>query len=293
MNLLYIGHSVEDYIYQNGEIFHKPGGIFYSIAAVKSFLEKTDKLTLLSCLAENTKFLFDIAYECIDTSKVKYIDKIPEVHLKVYEDKEREETYKNMSDDLDIHNQGVKFEEYNGIFLNMVSGFDITLNDLVTLRQNFGKTIFMDVHTMSRGLDENFQRGFRVIPQMDEWLKCVDILQCNETEFTYLFDLNTEDEILNRIFDCGVKIFLQTLGDKGVRVFYKASHEIKSYLEDPLNVKSINSVGCGDSFGSIFFYHYIKTSNLSFSVKMANKAAGMVTTYEDVQQFMSLKNDIS
>jgi hypothetical protein len=43
---------------------------------------------------------------------------------------------------------------FNGIMINMISGFDITLEQLKTIRKNFSGPVYMDVHTFSRGVDK-------------------------------------------------------------------------------------------------------------------------------------------
>ena len=77
----------------------------------------------------------------------------------------------------------------------MITGFDITLDQLKEIRKNFSGLIYIDVHTLSRGLDKYYQRNFRLIPDFSEWAKCIDIIQVNELELYTLFDSKSEKDI--------------------------------------------------------------------------------------------------
>ncbi len=102
MKLLYIGHTVEDYIYINNETIHKGGGLLYSVAAVISFLESDDELFPLTNISDNTKYLFDVIYSKVNNNFVSVVDEIPQNHLILYKDRERDEKYKNISQKLNI-----------------------------------------------------------------------------------------------------------------------------------------------------------------------------------------------
>ena len=44
---------------------------------------------------------------------------------------------------------------------------------------------------------------------------------------------------------------------------------------DAVQVEVKNKIGCGDIFGAVFFYSYLCGKNLSESLSLANKLAGI------------------
>ena len=131
----------------------------------------------------------------------------------------------------------------------------------------------MDVHTLSRGLDENYKRKFRQIPDFDKWAKCIDIIQVNQSELFTLSPQKNESEIVEEIFDSGVKIICVTKGKLGAKVYFKESNEIISYFIVANKINNPNVIGCGDVFGAAFFYSYIRNKNVMDSLSKAVAAA--------------------
>jgi len=46
-----------------------------------------------------------------------------------------------------------------------------------------------------------------------------------------------------------------------------------------------NKVGCGDIFGSVFFYNYLITKNVIGSLIAANYAAGQSASVQNLNEF--------
>ena len=286
MKILIIGHSVVDHI--NEEI--KPGGIYYSTTGLYNFKDKDDKISLLTSFSDDSYFHFESLYSNIDTQYSQHVKEIPTVFLKIHKTKERDECYLNLTDKLFI-NPKINFNEFDGILINMITGFDIELEDLKLIRSKFNGPIYFDVHTFSRGMDENHKRKFRKVPNAGEWISNIDILQANETEIQTLSDENEVNKIINELFDCGIKILIITKGAEGASIYFKENSKIKMLNENAVPVNSINNVGCGDIFGAVFFYSYIRSSDLISGLKNANAAAGVCTTYKSFEEYKNLKYD--
>lgn len=286
MKILIIGHSVVDHI--NDEI--KPGGIYYSVAGLYNFKNEEDEISLLTSFSEESLIHFQNLYSKINIENSLKVEKVPSVYLKIHKDKEREECYSNLTDKLKINNN-IDFNVYDGIYINMVSGFDINLEDLKHIRAKYKGLIYFDVHTFSRGLDENNNRYFRKIPNAKEWLSNIDILQTNENEIFTLSDEKDLHKIINDIFENGIKLLIITKGKNGSSIFYKQNSIIKTINENAVKVKTVNPVGCGDIFGTVFFYSYIKSGNFETALKTANAVAGVCTSYKSFVEFKNIKQD--
>ena len=266
MKLLVIGHSVLDFINDGSSVKQKAGGIHYSISALNRLSSNEDEIYLCSQFDDETYKYFSSEFEKIDRSFLNKVDRIPRVHLNLFKDKERHEKYENISNNLSIEINN--FNQFDGIFINMITGFDITLDQLQNIRKNFSGLIYIDVHTLSRGLDENFKRKFRLIPNFSQWAKCIDIIQVNELEFYTLFKLTSEKEIVEKLFNYGVKVVCITKGELGAKVFSNQSNEIISKFIAAKKIISPNIIGCGDIFGATFFYNYIINRNAFESLSL-------------------------
>ncbi len=290
MKLLAVGHSVEDHIHFKSENIIQPGGIFYSALSLLNFKEDNDEIFLNTCVQQENYSLFSSVYEKLDKKYFHYVDKIPKVFLDVHNFKERGETYENITAQLEVPFDNLN--SFDGILINMITGFDISLGQIKKIRKNFDGMIYFDVHTLARGLDENFRRDFRLIPDFEDWASSIDILQANESELKTLFDLPDDLSIINKVLRSGVKIFILTKGERGARIFSLRNEEIFSMFVPSIKVETNNKVGCGDVFGSIFFYTYIETKDIARSLKLAVIAAGCAASYNDLNKFENLKKDV-
>ncbi len=285
MKILLIGHSVVDFIHQNEDEKRSPGGVFYSAAALNSFKEIGDEIYLLTFMDQKNKDLFSFIYDDLDTGFIDQ-NEIPKVHLKIFDEAERCEWYENIAQNLDL-NIIKDINSFNGILINMITGFDISIDQLKELRKNYKGKIYFDVHTLARGLDEKGARNFRLIPDAKEWIENVDIIQANENEIFTLSNLKDEKEIAEFVLNCGVEILIVTKGDKGGTLYTK--NIVINFGKG--ESKNTNKIGLGDTFGAVFFYSYIKFQNFETALNYAVQAAAFAASYNDIKDFLNLKND--
>jgi len=267
MKLLVIGHSVLDFIKLNNEQLISAGGIFYSISALNRFKMVDDEIFLCSQFDEETFNYFKSEFEKVNNMFLQKVEKIPRVHLNLPIDKERHESYENITNNLSLNFSDLN--AFDGILINMITGFDITLHQLMQIRKKYSGLIFIDIHTLSRGLAKDFKREFRLIPEFESWAKCLDIIQVNQHELYTLSHKKNEIEIVNELFGFGVKILCVTKGELGARVYHKRQNEIASYFVAARKIIKPNIIGCGDVFGASFFYSYIRNKNAMNSLTNA------------------------
>jgi hypothetical protein len=113
-------------------------------------------------------------YNKINKNNIRWVDEIPKVHLIIHDSEERTECYENVSQNLEIDYN--LLSSFDGILVNMITGFDITLEQLKNIRKHFKGLIYFDVHTLSRGYDESKTRGFRQL-KLFPWISSVDLIQ--------------------------------------------------------------------------------------------------------------------
>jgi fructose-1-phosphate kinase PfkB-like protein len=78
-----------------------------------------------------------------------------------------------------------------------------------------------------------------------------------------------EIEIVEELFNAGVKIVCVTKGELGAKAYFKNSNEILSYFMAARKINNPNVIGCGDVFGASFFYSYIRNKNVMDSLSNA------------------------
>lgn len=289
MKLLLIGQSVEDHIYYKEEYNIRPGGIYYSVSALQKIIDKEDEVFLCTSYRKGDSLFSDI-YENIQQDYLNYNDVIPEVRLNIYDDREREEIYRNITGTLNVNTGNL--ERFDGILINMITGFDISLQQMQEIRKNFRGPIYFDVHTFSRGLNDKMEREFRVIPGFDRWLANIDILQVNTKELFTITDSDSKDEIIKYTLENGVKYILETRGKEGA-VCYSIGNSGISVVKVPADEVNVrNQIGLGDVFGAVFFYSYIKNRSADIALKQAVNASGMAASYSNISDLKNLKNDV-
>ena len=282
MKILVIGHSVEDHIHQNNAERIKPGGIYYSVLGLTKIIAADDEIHLITALQKNNKHLFSDIYNTIYKKYISWIDEIPRVQLIINDSEERTECYENVPQNLKINYS--MLHGFDGILINMISGFDITLEQLQEIRKNFSGLIYLDVHTLSRGFDENRLRVFRRIENFSKWAASVDLIQVNELEAITLFNHKEELKTANEVMKQGTKCLIVTKGDGGAIVYFPRDNEIESVFMLSKKVQTLNKVGCGDIFGAVFFYSYLMNKNVREALMKANLAAGKSVSTQDLKE---------
>ena len=272
MKILLIGHSVEDHLLSKDNEVITPGGIFYSALGYKFVKNDDDEIFLNTVVEQSNENLFSVVYDRLNRKYVRIDNEIPKVFLTIHEDKERDECYNKVTKNLEINYK--ELDLFDGIHLNMVTGFDININQAEELKKNFKGLIYIDVHTLSRGLEGDMKREFRIIPEFERWAKSVDIIQVNENELLTLDDEKDPMKIISKILHVSLKFIIVTKGNLGARVYWLNNDEINSIFVSAMKIEKDNKegksswqVGCGDIFGSVFFYFYLKTRDLNNALK--------------------------
>ncbi|MGK9475197.1 carbohydrate kinase family protein [Melioribacter sp. OK-6-Me] len=273
MNIALVGHSIIDYISHYGKEYIRPGGIYYSALGMLSQINETDNVFLITGVDKNKFHLFNSLYSKLRTDFIFNLADMPSVLLITEQEGEREEIYKNLSDRLILPD--IDWNRFDGILINMITGFDIDHQQLEKIRKNYKGLIYFDVHTLARGVDTNNKRFFRTIPEIEKWLSCIDILQCNQNELKTIYDYSDRKEAAAEIINHGVKIVLITKGNSGAELYYISGEQLETVEVKAEDVDEINKIGCGDIFGSVFFYSYLSTQDLNYSLKKANYFAAL------------------
>ena len=77
---------------------------------------------------------------------------------------------------------GPMVRDLDAIYLNFISGFELTLGTAQALRRGFDGPIYADLHSLFLGMQHDGLRVRQPLPDAAEWLRCFDVVQLNEDE---------------------------------------------------------------------------------------------------------------
>jgi len=169
------------------------------------------------------------------------------------------------------------------VLVNMVSGFDITLETLdeirMALRENH-VPLYFDVHSLSLGVNEDFTRVRRPLTNWRRWLFWLHTVQMNEEERSGLSDEQFDDNAFaKQITALNTPNFILTRGSRGCTVYTdEHKHVTRNDIPGVRITKNIDSTGCGDVFGAAYCAKYMTTHNDANSAEFANTVAAFNAT---------------
>jgi hypothetical protein len=108
---------------------------------------------------------------------------------------------------------GPMVRDLDALYLNFISGFELTLGTAQALRQGFRGPIYADLHSLFLGMQHDGMRVLQPLADAAAWFHCFDAVQLNEDEMRQLSPdpLSLSAQAL----DAGVSLLVVTLGPKG------------------------------------------------------------------------------
>jgi pfkB family carbohydrate kinase len=81
---------------------------------------------------------------------------------------------------------GPMVRDLDALYLNFISGFELTLGTAQALRQGFSGPIYVDLHSLLLGMQHDGVRVPKPLHDAGAWLGCFDVVQLNEDEMRQL-----------------------------------------------------------------------------------------------------------
>ncbi len=161
----------------------------------------------------------------------------------------------------------------DGILINMISGFDITLEtlDQVRMLAREEKTVIhFDVHNLTLGLNERHERFRRPVEAWRRWAFMIDTVQLNEEELLGLdAAISDERSIVGHILTLGVRGVLVTRGANGVTVYLDTQKHVSRQDIEIVPSDGEDLIGSGDRFGAAFLYGLVTSNDIAGSARTA------------------------
>jgi len=166
--------------------------------------------------------------------------------------------------------------ESDFVLLNFTCGCDIVLETLKMFRAQFTRTLFMDVHSMTLGIDRDGARFERHVEDWREWAERVDIIQMNLRESELFIGREMRIEEASRtICEAGPGICLITLGPDGVLVAERTPDGLEYMVVEAQESDARDTTGCGDVFSAGFIAGFVQGAGVIDSCAEANTAAAV------------------
>jgi hypothetical protein len=148
---------------------------------------------------------------------------------------------------------GPMVRDLDALYVNFISGFELTLGTALALRHGFGGPIYADLHSLFLGMGGDGLRTLGPLPHAASWFGCFDYIQMNEDEMRQL--ASDPVALAESALGAGVKALFVTLGPRGA--IYVASQGpgrmITTARVDAPAVETLDPTGCGDVFGATVF----------------------------------------
>ncbi|MBM4174854.1 MAG: carbohydrate kinase family protein [Ignavibacteria bacterium] len=295
MKIIVIGHTCKDIIHKDDQVTESFGGIIYSLLGFALVMKKEDNvLPFFNINLNDYEKYFDVLLgtPINDFSLIQKTDRHTNlVHLIFDGSDLKFECYQEKAEKIDLTAALSKIATDSNFYINMISGFEIELDDLREIKKHTTGKIYFDFHTMTRGMDENGKRFYRPIENWREWTRYCDVIQFNEIEMQNLTpEKLNEGNFVTEAIKTGTKIINITKGNAGAISYFIDNELIRSqFVSVDKNLIHKNSIGCGDIFGSVFAYKYFNNYNVKDSLEEAVRISSKKIEIENIEEIISLR----
>jgi len=303
MIITVIGHLCLDVIeHPDGTETEHYGGIYFSVVTLANLLKKSDTIqpvfgagkTDYDALMERLS-----VYSNIDPSGIyKFNGVTNRVRLTYSTTQQRIECSKHIAEPIPWKKIRAGLPA-NLILINMISGFDITLETLDTLRMEIRDDhtpVYLDAHCLPYGIKPDFTRIARPVDTWRRWLFMLHAAQMNETEM-HALPLEKLDELsfAKHVLALNTEALHVTKGERGSTVFVN-EHKLVKRMDIPAFEpdKAIDTTGCGDVFGAAYCAYYLRSKDILTSTRYANRVASFNSQFcgpEGLDKFSQYRTD--
>ena len=190
-------------------------------------------------------------------------------------------------------------ESLDGLFVNMISGFDISIETLETALLESKKRPFLhlDVHALILGvLSESGKGGYGLgrephgVREWRRWLAVADSVQMNENEVRWFADpeCRSEEELLHAIERIEPKQrprhIILTRASRGASVYLFDSGEAH-HIPVP-EITAVETTGSGDVLGSAYIFSILQGKRPEEALREAVRWASWKTTLTSIEQLL-------
>jgi len=255
------------------------GGIAYALAALDATLSDDWRIVPLVKVGRDLApkadtFLRTLRHQAPGTRFIEVPEANNRVTLRYYSAERRCEQMRGGVPPWTWPELGPQLADLDALYINFISGFELTLETARVLRRGFDRFLYADLHSLFLGTGEDGTRYLQSPPQALEWLACFDTVQLNEEEMAQLGGdpLAVAASALAR----GCTTMCVTLGPRGA-VYFTGSPvrtaRIAAPVEGGASVDAGDPTGCGDVFGGTVTAALLQGADLEAAIRAGCRMA--------------------
>src|SRR4029077_14568201 len=141
--------------------------------------------------------------------------------------------------------------DLDALYVNFISGFEMTLETARMLRRGFTKFIYADLHSLFLAKRDDGLRTLQPLVDGPGWFGCFDAVQLNEEEMSQLGP--DPLAVAAGALPAGAKTLCVTLGRRGAAYFTGSPVRTARVSSEETGAASFDDgdpTGCGDVFGA-------------------------------------------
>jgi len=301
MKILVLGHLCLDVIHPaEGPEIQSTGGIYYAVVTLASLAEGRDRvLPVFGVHEQEHAALVErlSRYPTVDTSGIfPFREPTNRVHL--YYDRRggRIECSKDISAPIPFERIR-RFLSADAILINMISGFDVTLETLDEIRMAIrgeNRPVHFDFHSLTLGTTPSHERHRRPVEEWRRWAFMLDTIQLNEEEIAGLpLEPMSEQQTAGHLLTLGPKGVVVTRGERGVSLYRNDQKRVlRTDVPGIPTDGNAETTGCGDVFGAGMLWQYVRSGDLLASVEFGNRLAAAKARLRGVDQLSQLRPEV-
>ncbi len=187
---------------------------------------------------------------------------------------------------------GPMIADLDALYLNFISGFELTLETAQALRRGFPRFLYADLHSLFRGKEPDGTRVLQPLPQAPAWFGCFDCVQLNEEEMRQLGGDSLA--VAAGALEQGCAALCVTLGIRGAVYFEQVIDAKTRRRVGPIRTARIavpvaggvpsdggegDPTGCGDVFGATVAARLLQGAPLEEAIREGCRLAARNVSY--------------
>ena len=287
-----VGTMVWDRIYR-GDPTASPveewGGIAYALAGLEAALDESWEIVPLVRVGRDlapraNAFLRDLSHRAAAARFIEVTQPNNRVTLRYLSALRRTERLTGGVTAWTWEELGPLIGDLDAMYVNFISGFELSLATARQLRQGFPGPIYADLHSLLLGITHHGTRVPRALPNLEAWFACFDAVQVNEDELALMG--GDPMGLAARAMAAGVRLLVVTLGGRGAVYFTQRPYAFASRAAapdaGPIETARVaaedvvddgDPTGCGDVFGATVVAALLAGRAVPDALRLANAAA--------------------
>jgi len=288
-----IGTMVWDTIYGRGdsaEPVEEWGGIAYALAALEVSLPADWEMVPLIKVGQDlasraNAFLHRLTHRSAAARFIEVPEPNNRVTIRYQAANRRAEQLRGGVPAWEWHELAPLVADLDALYVNLISGFELTLETAQRLRAGFAGPTYVDLHSLFLAVRADGLRTPRELPDVAEWFACFDAVQLNEDEMGLIGDEPLQ--VAAAAMEQGVRLLVVTLAERGAVYFVEGDFDflnVRTQLRParrPVRTAKVaasavevrDPTGCGDVFGGAMVGQLVQQVDVETAVREATALA--------------------